>query len=279
MSFLVDPSCHILLPLGDRTVRVVGVAVGLSVGVDRSAIMIFPYVTHTQPPMVDTVVTLIEVVVKHSVKKILTCKAVTVNHCNSTLAVLDLLVGVAAEADAVFVEPFDLSQKASEIVSHQTSVEGLVEVDTIATGDNLVELLHCVVAGGKNIVIHEDNFLASLDGYLVNIHIGTDSALFTRNHTPGTMVRAATGKEAVSRIFWDTGVDRIVGLDAVDFVRQLARYVVASTALDDFAGIIAGDVIRGEIEDFRHINPIVMKERNSPLYTVAMHFVPAGNLA
>ena len=67
MCFFVDPSSHILLPLRYRSVRVVWITIRLSVCIYLTALLFLAYIAHTQPPMVNTVITLGEVIVKHGI--------------------------------------------------------------------------------------------------------------------------------------------------------------------------------------------------------------------
>ena len=198
---------------------------------------------------------------------------------NSPLAVSYLSWRVAAEADAVVVAPPDHCEELSEMVIHQPCIQGLVEIHSVATVDNFLQLLHGIVAGGENVVIHQHKFCPSLDGYFVHIHIGPYHALFSWHHAPRAAVGASPCQEAVGGIFRDLRIDGVVGLQAVYLLRQMALDVVAGATADDFVGIVYRPVVGREIEDFAHIHSVVMEHRHRPFHIVALLPVPTGNLA
>ena len=76
------------------------------------------------------------------------------------------------------------------------------------------------------------------------------------------------------------GIDRVVGLQAVNLFGQLAGDVVAGAAFDDFVGLIAGGIVGGEVEHLGLVDAVVMPEQGlSPFHLVALLLVIAGYLA
>ena len=109
---LVNPAGEVLLPLWNRCVRVVGVAVGLGVRVDVVALVLLADFHAALPPVVDAVEGLAEVALaaNHGVEEILAGEAMAVYQVHGALALGNLGMGVAAESDSVMVEPFHAGQ-------------------------------------------------------------------------------------------------------------------------------------------------------------------------
>lgn len=120
MCFFIDPACHILLPLRNVVVRIARISVRLGVGIDGTASVLPPDLTHTQPPVLYAVVALSEIVLTayHRIEEILTGESVTVDHGHCTLTMLYLGVGVATETDAVVIEPVDLCQQLCYLIGY-----------------------------------------------------------------------------------------------------------------------------------------------------------------
>ena len=177
---------------------------------------------------------------------------------NSQLAVPDLSWRVAPEADAVVVAPPDICKEQGEMVIHQPCVKCLVEIDCITTPDDLLQLLHGIVSGGENVVIHQHKFCPSLNDYFVHVHIGPYLALFPWHHAPRAFVGASPCQEAVGGIFRDLLINGVVGLRPVNLLRQTTLDVVAGATMDDFVGIVYRPVVGREIENLAHIHTVVV---------------------
>lgn len=82
-----------------------------------------------------------------------------------------------------------------------------------------VELLVGVVPGCEDVVVHQHDLLPSV-GHPVDVPIGTDGSLFSWYHAPATLVRAASGEEAVGGVGGDDWVYGVVWLAVVYLLRQ-----------------------------------------------------------
>lgn len=279
VRLLVDPLRHVLLPLRYRAVRVVGVAVGLRVGIYPVAGVVAACLLEPMPPVRYAVVAFLHVVVEHGVEEELATKAVADNHVDGPFAVGNLAVGVAAEADAVAVEPLYPGKQLCPFIGDESRVERLVEIDAVATVDDLQSLQLGVVTRSEKVVVHEHQLVTAFDGNLVHVHIGDDGTFLARHDAPSALVRAASRQEAVGCVRGDGGVDAVVGLEAVDLVRQTALDVVACAATDDFVGVVARQVVGREVEHLRHVDAVVVLRCESPLHLVALLLVIAADLA
>lgn len=96
---LVNPTCHVLLPLLYWAVGVVGVSIRLGERVDVLRVRLAALLVAT-PPVHKPLVALLEVIVKHRVQKVLALVAVAVDEAHCSLTLIYLAVGVAPEADA-----------------------------------------------------------------------------------------------------------------------------------------------------------------------------------
>lgn len=271
VGLLVNPAGEVLLPLRYRGVGIVRVAVGLGVRVNVMALVILADFHASLPPVVDALVGLAEVALAadHGVEEELAGEAVGVYHIHGALTFGYLGMGVAAEADAVVVKPFHAGQESGIFIGDEAGVECLVEVDAVAAVDDLLELTDGIVTGGQDVVVHEDQLAAALDGYFVHVHVGTDGAFLTRHDAPGTLVGTSSGKKTESGFLVHIGIDAVVGLQAVYLVGQLAVQVIAGAAADDLVGVVTGEVVRREVENLGHVDTVIVEERDCPIHLVA----------
>lgn len=99
---LVAPLSHIFLPTRDGVIRICRIAIWLCVGIYGSPFVRLTKLMQSFPPIMQSVVTLTEVVLSsnHSVKEIRTTETGSIDELHSTFAFRYLCRGIAAEAYA-----------------------------------------------------------------------------------------------------------------------------------------------------------------------------------
>lgn len=262
--------------------RIEGVAIGLGVRIDGSALAGPSCLMVAKPPMMDAVVALLEAIApaNHRIKEELAGEAVAFDHRDGTFAIGYLGGGVATETDAVVVEPMDTGEELGVFVGDETGIERLVEIDDVSTVDDLAKLLAAIVACCKDVVVHQDDLAASV-GHAVDIPIGTNGTLLLRDHTPWAATRTASGEKAIRQVGRDIGIDGEIGLGIVDMLRKHGMQVVASAPPKNLVCVDGIGIIGREVEDLAQIDAIHVpgQHRLVPLNVVALLLVPGGYLA
>lgn len=106
----------------------------------------------TLPKVIYPLVALVEVIIEHRVKEIISGIAKRVDKFHSPLALLHLPRGVASESYNP-INPFDPGEKRSIPFINETSIESLVKINTNPETDNLAKLLKGVVYCGEYVVV------------------------------------------------------------------------------------------------------------------------------
>ena len=117
-------------------------------------------------------------------------KTSIVYQLQGTLTFLYLRLGITTETDSA-VNPLYLPKQSGIFGSDKPGIKSLIEIYPQSEVDDLLELLLSVGSSRKNVVVHQYDMRAPLNGYLFNIHIRTDCAFFLRDNTPKTVVRAS----------------------------------------------------------------------------------------
>lgn len=225
---LVNPRSQISLPLRYWTMRIVRIAVRLGIG-NEILLMVLPRILASLPPVVHSLKAFLKVTTQHSVQENLSLETILDKFLYRSLTSADLRMSVATETYSA-VYPLDFRHQFCKLVSDNPCIVGLVEVYLITSLDNLLELLNGIAARGKEIVVHKNKLCPALNGQLVNVHVRSDTTcLLYRYNAPRTFVRASSRQEAVCGIARNVGIDGIIGLQAVNLIRQPTCDVVAST--------------------------------------------------
>lgn len=203
---------------------------------------------------------------------------------HGTLTFLYLRLGITTETDSA-VNPLYLTKQSGIFGSDKPGIKSLIEIYPQPEVDDLLELLLSVGTSRKNVVVHQYDMCAPLNGYLLNIHIRTYCTFFLRDNTPKTVIRASLRQLAVSHVLWHIGKDGIVRLQPFYLGGQSLLYVISRTSLfEPSVGILPIVHIWRKVEYLARIYHVVVilvkqRDRTCPFYRIAICLVPSGQLA